>query len=520
MQAEFLLASRDRKAMEHYLPKMERACDFIEKVRDPSNNLFLVGPACNLLAPSYGGVKLADGTFGKGYLAGVTVTYLAALDRMTELYRLINDTEKIALFEKRQAITRKSLPLLMTPAGYFAKSVEPGGMKHGVLGQDKYAYLEGVVNADAAAMRVVNDRISQDIYNQINAFPEIRPFDFLLTNAPGLDDTYWSWGNTTGPGMEGINEFGCWVNGGAWTTVEGRAILMYYRLGKFGDVWKSAVRAMKWTKDFRMDQPFTQRGENTKNDWYDEGAWLHGDGVAVMADNFAVPAATIRGLFDYEYRADRLVLRPRVPGSVTQYTQLEPIRFGGKSILLSCRNGGPRVKYFTVNGKRFKAGPGGTAELLYNRLPDEAIVEIVTAGGWKKEDFKPAYPLVPALRPEKTDDFRRELLPDSLRRHYSILTEMTESVAQFKGAAYEKSFLAEAVESFRSCGLRKQTDTGTGYFRPIDAARKESMNRLYARTAMAMYTGFALRMQRNAASDDPELMRMARVFNRLAATAH
>ena len=57
MQAEILLASRDLEAIHYYLPKMERACNFIEKTRDPKNNLFLVGPACNLLAPSYGGVS-------------------------------------------------------------------------------------------------------------------------------------------------------------------------------------------------------------------------------------------------------------------------------------------------------------------------------------------------------------------------------------------------------------------------------------------------------------------------------
>ena len=75
MQAEILLANRDLKALAHYLPKMQRACNAIEKTRDPKNNLFLVGPACNLLAPSYGGVKHPDGTFGKGYLAGLSITY-------------------------------------------------------------------------------------------------------------------------------------------------------------------------------------------------------------------------------------------------------------------------------------------------------------------------------------------------------------------------------------------------------------------------------------------------------------
>jgi hypothetical protein len=43
MQAEILLANRDRKALVRYLPKMERACDSIERTRDPKNNLFLVG---------------------------------------------------------------------------------------------------------------------------------------------------------------------------------------------------------------------------------------------------------------------------------------------------------------------------------------------------------------------------------------------------------------------------------------------------------------------------------------------
>ena len=110
MQAEILLANRDRKAMAHYLPKMERACNFIEKTRDPKNNLFLVGPACNLLAPSYGGVKQPDGSFGKGYLAGLSITYLAALDRMVELYKLTGDKEKLDEYQRRQEITRKSLP--------------------------------------------------------------------------------------------------------------------------------------------------------------------------------------------------------------------------------------------------------------------------------------------------------------------------------------------------------------------------------------------------------------------------
>ena len=96
MQAEILLVSRDEESIKYYLPKMERACDFIEHTRDTTNNLFLVGPAANLLAPSYGGVKQPDGQFGKAYLSGLSVTYLAALDRMVELYKLMGEYCKVA----------------------------------------------------------------------------------------------------------------------------------------------------------------------------------------------------------------------------------------------------------------------------------------------------------------------------------------------------------------------------------------------------------------------------------------
>ena len=496
MECEILLTSRDEKAIAYYLPKMERACNFIETARDPKNNLFLVGPACNLLAPSYGGVLLADGTFGKGYLAGLSITYLAALDRMVEIYKLTGNKEKLALYEHRQAITRQSLKQLLTPEGYFVKSIEPGGIRHGVLGQKQYGYMEGVANADAVGLRVADEKTSESIYRQIASFPDIRPFDFLLTNAPGLDDTYWSWGNTAGKDMGGIFEYGCWVNGGVWGTVEGRAILMYYRLGKFDDIYRSAVRSMKWSKDFRMDAPFTQRGENTSNLWYDKGKWLHGEGVSVMVDNFAVPAATIRGLFDYEYRSDRLILRPRIPGSVTAFTQTEPVRFGDKLIYLSCKNGGPKVQSVTINGKTVKVESPDEVILKYINLPSEAKVEIVTTGGWKKEEYTSDYPSVPALINDKIAQSPSPIpLPDSLQRPFTILTNTQKLLAKEPDAEYDRKFVKAAIESFEAFQYRTGIEPGAGYFRPIDQQRKEAMIRLYAKAAIAMYRGYEKRMQ-------------------------
>ena len=514
MQAEILLVNHDQKALAKYLLKMERACDFIERARDPKNNLFLVGPACNLLAPSYGGVKQPDGSFGKGYLAGVSITYLAALDRMVELYKLVGDKVKLAEYERRQKITRESLPNLLTPAGYFVKSIEPSGTKHGVLGQEQFAYLEGVANADAVALRVVDDKASEKIYNQIAAFPAIRPFDFLLTNAPGLDDTYPSWGSATGPGLKGFWKFGDWVNGGVWGTVEGRAILMYYRLGKFEDIRRSAVRAMKWAKDFRMDAPWSQMGENSSNPWSDTGKFRVG-GVAVMVDNFAIPAATIRGLFDCDYRSDRLILRPRIPGTITHYTQKVPIRFGEKKLFLSCVNGGPNVRSVKINGKEIKSRSTDEVILLYNDLPAEAKIEIITEGGWPKETTTTTYPAVPALIPGKdTKAIVSSELPESLKKPYNVLSSMNKLLVKEPGAEDERAFVVAAMKSCEDYLTRVAMDPGPGYYRPITNERKDGINKFYEQAALSMYNGFANRMAGYAEKGDAGQKHLADLFRK------
>jgi hypothetical protein len=513
MQAEILLASRDLKAIEFYLSKMERACDFIEKTRDPKNNLFLVGPACNLLAPSYGGVKQSDGSFGKGYLAGLSITYLAALDRMVELYKLTGNKEKLSEYENRRIITRESLSLLLTPDGYFVKSIEKDGTKHGVLGQEKFGYLEGVANVDAVALRVVDNKIANSIYNQIEKFPAIRPFDFVLTNAPGLDDTYWSWGNTQGKEMEGFHMFGDWVNGGAWGTVEGRAILMYYRLGKFQDIFRSATRAMKWAKDFRMDAPWSQLGENTNNPWSDTGKYKVGS-VAVMIDNFAIPAATIRGLFDYDYKFDRIILRPRIPNTITQYVQKNPIRFGEKKLFLTCNNGGNKIKKVTVNGKAIKINSKNEVELFFDELPTDAKIEIITEGGWPTKKTSKNYPVIPSLNSERY--CKKEVsssLPGSLKEPFVVCTKMKEQLENIPGVNFDLAFINAILEACNTICGRKNLNCGTGYFRPLTLERKADINKFYEQAALTMYKGFENQMENYANMGNYQQKQVAELFH-------
>jgi hypothetical protein len=507
MQAEILLTSRDTKAIAYYLPKMERACNFVERTRDPKNNLLLVGPGCNLLGPSYGGVRKPNGTFGKGYLAGLSITYAAALDRMVELYRFTGDKEKLADYEHRRKITRDSLSQLLTPAGYFVKSIEPSGIKHGVLGQKEYGYLEGVANADAMGLRVADDATARSIYKTIKSYPAIRPFDFLLTNAPGLDDTYWAWG-TTGPMSHEMLDFGNWVNGGCWGTVEGRAVLGYYRVGAFEDIRRSAERAMKWAKEFRMDAPWSQRGENTHNLWSDKGGYQVG-GVAVMIDNIAIPAATIRGLFDYDYRFNRLILRPRVPEAITEYVQKEPIRFGEKRLFISCHNGGTKVKSVAVNGRLLKVESSDAVTLPYDELPTKAKVKIVTEGGWNVDPSPSTTPPTPAAT--QVAAAPRTELPESLKKPYAVLKAMDKLLAHESNVEAEQAFIHEAIGAIEAWRERTAVEP-QGFFRPMTIERRDSIVKFYENAALAMYNGFAKRMSGYAKSPDAGKKHLAGLF--------
>ena len=160
MQGELLLIGRETNAITKYLPKLERSVNFIE-TRRGTNNLFLAGPAANLLAPSYAGFKKPDGTYAKAYLTGLSVNYIAALDRVIELEKLANNSDKVKVYTKRRASAKDGLRQLTTSDGYLIRSLDPDGVKHGVFGAKEHGYFEASPNQDAIAFRVADDAQSQ-----------------------------------------------------------------------------------------------------------------------------------------------------------------------------------------------------------------------------------------------------------------------------------------------------------------------------------------------------------------------
>ena len=165
-------ADRPRRKGHPALPAQAgRSANFIETRRDAKNNLFLAGPAGNLLAPSYAGWKRPDGKFEQAYLAGLSITYIAALDRLIELEKMAGTAENVKLYSDRRELARKGLPLLITDEGYFIKSLDPDGTRHGVYGAKKHGYFEAVCNHDAICFRVADDAQAEKIYRKIASIP-------------------------------------------------------------------------------------------------------------------------------------------------------------------------------------------------------------------------------------------------------------------------------------------------------------------------------------------------------------
>ncbi len=376
MQAELLLISRDEAAVARYLPLLERCANFLETRRDPANDLFLAGPAGNLLAPGYAGWKKPDGTYGMAYLAGLSITYIAALDRLIELEKLAGRTAEVAAYEKRREAARRGLPRLTAPEGYFVRSIDPDGTVHGLFGAPVHGYIETSPNHDAVCFRVADDAQSRRILAKIASIPGLRPHRVIIPNYPSLDDMY------TAPA--GLWAFGTWVNGGHWSTCEARMVMAYYRLGAFGDARASMEHMLGFARRFRMDNPLVAFGSQV---------YQPGEAVNLCYDSFGPPAAFVRGLFEYLYRADGLTLVPHIPPGIEALEQRFPVRFGTKRLFLATAGAGP-VTGVRVNGREWTDFDAASVHLPYEKTPDTAAVQILLGGAAPR-----ALGPVPASRP-------------------------------------------------------------------------------------------------------------------------
>jgi hypothetical protein len=465
MQTELLLISRDREAVAHYLPKIERSANFIETRRDPKNNLFLVGPAANLMAPSYAGYKQPDGTYGKAYLAGLSITYIAGLDRLIELEKMAGAADKVRLYSERREAAKKGLPQLMTSEGYFVKYIDPDGTRHGVYGAPQHGYFETAPNHDAIAFRVVDDAQAAKIYAKMASIPGLRPYDLIITNYPSLDDMYVE--------PKGLWRFGNWVNGGHWSTCEARLMLGYYRLGKYEDARRSMKRILGFAERFRMDNNLTNFGSEPYQPKLP---------INTVYDTYGVPAALIRGLFEYLYRADGLTVLPHIPPGITELEQRFPVRFGNKRLYLATRGSGP-VTGVVVNGKRWKSFTAESVFFAPDALPDEARIQILLGHAKAAKSQRKEENRAPAT--VHADDARLAALDARAARAAEFLRRL---VVAGQGAGYQAAHAQLAIDMVRVTHERFQL-LRAGKLKTLPEPSQSAADKLYIDTANRLFDG-------------------------------
>lgn len=480
LKCEQLLFTRDREEIARFLPLLRRSVRHVAAVFGGSG-LPLVGPSANLLAPSYGGSRDPEtGRPGKGYLTGLSVTFAAALAGMIEVLKTAGhgNGEETAGYEKLLGDIRGARKKLLTPEGYYAKSMDPDGTLHGVFGAPEYGYLEGVCNVDAVALGEADPRTAEIIMDKIASVAGIRPAGVLCTNYPHLDDTYRNYlDGHGGPDSLGWKS-GDWVDGGCWGTVEGRCILAYLACGRYDDAYRAAGVYMGWADEYRMDSPLSQWGHNTKNPWQRE----NGDytvceyPVSVMVDNFAAATCLLRGLFGLRAVSEGLYVTPHIPEGIESLEMHRPYYYCGKEIFFTLKD--RLFQTASLNGipLRVESGRIFIPADLAESLPQEGNALVIGEGGAQTRTDGIKDPAVNGL-PEEFRDIRAaclELLSGDINPP-------------------ERTLLNDIAGMIRAFSERGTLPFGCHRLRPMTDDKIDKIKELYRDSVRELWEGYQKR---------------------------
>lgn len=361
MKGDLLLVTRDTEDIRKYLPKLENSVNWLHSLIDENNGLMKVGPGGTLIEREYGGTNLKNGSFSYGYPSSSMVYYITALDKVIELERLTGNEEKVSKYSHWRREAKEALKQLMTEEGYFLNYLDAFGVKHGVFGAEQYNYFESMANHDAIAYGIVSEEEAEKIYAKIASIPELRQSGFICCVYPYREDDEML-GYEIGKPHE--HKPGDHWQGGAWESSETRMVMAYYRLNKFEDAARSINKALE------MEQK-----DKTYGVMYEYGKSAPGHPSGCI-DIFGINGAGLRGLFEYEYKADRLILRPHLFDDITEYQQLKPVRFGDKKIYLKVIKKGNNIQRVNINGKEYEEFNQRQIDLVYDKFADESEVII------------------------------------------------------------------------------------------------------------------------------------------------
>lgn len=489
LQSELLLIKRDKASIDRYLPLLEQCVGFIDSRRDSVKNIFLVGTAGNLLAPSYNGSgkQLPDGSFEKSYLAEISINFMAGLNRMIELEKMAGRTEMVSRYRRLLEKVRDGLKWLTTPEGYFVRSRDVDGTLHGLFGQDQFGYFEATPNHDAMAFRIADDEQAAKIYQKINSIPGLRPYHLIIPNFPGYDDMY---------DTKGLFVFGRWINGGHWTTCEARMQLGYYRVGAYRDAAAGFTQILKLSPLFRLDNNLTDFGSQPYQPKLP---------INVVYDSWGAPGGFMRGLFEYGYTAEGLTLYPHIPDGIAQLQQKFPVYFGKTKIYLQTIGTGP-VTALYLNGKASTDFDARSIRLKPDGLSGQLQVDIVL--GLAPKNYVPKIrPLQANLPNISTTVKLNSLLPGYQPKAGTLPTdEILQKVFLFASKLHSKGFsdsyeaahcrlILESVAAIQQRILLKNR----GQLPLLPEVSQKAADQLYLDTLAKLYSGLTTHLNEQLA---------------------
>ena len=382
LESDRLLIRHDINKAKQRLPQLQRVAAFLDSRRDTVTNLLKGGRAANLLAPSYKGYINTSGKPEFAYLTELSVNYSAGLKKLAEVCELTGNHELAKGYRETADRITIGLPLLMDDKGSFIMSLDPDGTRHGILGAEKHGYFEATPNHDAVCFGVIDDSISKRIIKRMVSIPELAPYDLILPNFPSYDDH----------SGEGAMSYGTWVNGGHWTTTQGRMNIACMRVDEFDHPVRSWKRILGLMQGFRADAPMKERGAT---------GWFHGRfPFDIVYDCWGAPGGLLRGLFEYDYCSDGIRIKPHLPPEITSYIQKWPVMFGNTQIYISVTGTGP-VKSALADREELPL-INGWIELKPDGTPGILSVEILRGDAKPRRHWK-ADPPEPLKLPEDKD---------------------------------------------------------------------------------------------------------------------
>lgn len=204
-----------------------------------------------------------------------------------------------------------------------------------------------------------------------------------------------------------------------------------------------------------------------------------------------MPGGLVRGLFEYDYRADSLRVRPHLPSDITRYVQKKAVLFGKTKVYLTVTGTG-KVVSATANGNSCRIDANGWIELK-NPVKDTAV-EIVCGNAKAQGAWKPGKK---ALLVFPNDPAFLEI-PDSLQSDYHVDLKTLKVFYQKMVQAgldetYEGAMGRTALElmlaRYDRQQMRKAGTLPIPEIKPVPTCNQEAVEDLYATNALNIAGG-------------------------------